>query len=148
MEVILLQDIPGLGHKDQIVKVKNGYANNYLIPKRLATLATPSAKKHLEEKLRQQARKKEKLINEANKLREKIESKVFTLKARAGEKGKIFGSITNVQLADILSDNGIKIDRKIIEVEHIKELGNYEAKIRLYKDIFATMKFEVVAENK
>ena len=148
MEVILLQDIPGLGHKDQVVKVKNGYANNYLIPKRLATPATPSAKKHLEEKLRQQARKKEKLINEANKLREKIESKVFTLKARAGEKGKIFGSITNVQLADILSDNGIKIDRKIIEVEHIKELGNYEAKIRLYKDIFATMKFEVVAENK
>jgi len=148
MEVILLQDIPGLGHKDQIVKVKNGYANNYLIPKRLATLATPSAKKHLEEKLRQQARKEEKLINEAHKLREKIESKVFTLKARAGEKGKIFGSITNVQLADILSDNGIKIDRKIIEVEHIKELGNYEAKIRLYKDIFATMKFEVVAENK
>ncbi len=147
MEVILLQDMPGLGHKDQIVKVKDGYANNYLIPKGFATLATPSAKKQLEEKLRQQARKEQKLRDAANQLREKIEARTYTIKVKAGESGKIFGSVTNIQLADALAQNGIEIDRKQIEVDHIKELGKFEAKVRLFKDIFATMKFEVVGEE-
>ncbi len=147
MEIILLQDIPGLGHKDQIVKVKDGYANNYLIPKGFAILATPSAKKHLADKLRQQARKEEKLRNEAQALKEKIESQSYTIKVKAGESGKIFGSVSNIQLADALEKAGINIDRKQIEIDHIKELGKFEAKVRLYKDIVATMKFEVVAEE-
>ncbi len=147
MEVILIQDMPGLGHKDQIIKVKDGYANNYLIPKRIAILATPSAKKHLEEKLRQQARKEQKLREAASQMREKIEAKTYTVKVKAGEKGKIYGSVTNIQLADLLSQNGIEIDRKQIEMDHVKEVGSFEAKVRLYKDIVATMKFEVVAEQ-
>ena len=147
MEVILIHDMPGLGHKDQIIKVKDGYANNYLIPKRIAILATPSAKKHLEEKLRQQARKEQKLREAASQMREKIEAKTYTVKVKAGEKGKIYGSVTNIQLADLLSQNGIEIDRKQIEMDHVKEVGSFEAKVRLYKDIVATMKFEVVAEQ-
>ena len=147
MEVILLQDMPGLGHKDQIVKVKDGYANNYLIPKGIAILATPSAKKQLEEKLRQQARKEQKLRDAANELREKIEAKTYTIQVKAGEKGKIFGSVSNIQLAEALAQNGIEVDRKQIEVEHIKEIGSFEAKVRLFKDIYATMKFDVVAEE-
>ena len=147
MEVILLQDMPGLGHKDQIVRVKNGYANNYLIPKGIAILATPSAKKQLEEKLRQQARKEQKLRDAAQQLREKIEAKTYTIKVKAGEKGKIYGSVSNIQLAEALAQNGIEIDRKQIEVDHIREIGSFEAKVRLFKDIFATMKFEVVPEE-
>ena len=147
MEVILLQDMPGLGHKDQIIRVKNGYANNYLIPKGIAILATPSAKKQLEEKLRQQARKEQKLRDAAQQLREKIEAKTYTIKVKAGEKGKIYGSVSNIQLAEALAENGIEIDRKQIEVDHIRKIGSFEAKVHLFKDIFATMKFEVVPEE-
>ncbi len=147
MEVILLQDMPGLGHKDQIIRVKNGYANNYLIPKGIAILATPSAKKQLEEKLRQQARKEQKLRDAAQQLREKIEAKTYTIKVKAGEKGKIYGSVSNIQLAEALAENDIEIDRKQIEVDHIRKIGSFEAKVHLFKDIFATMKFEVVPEE-
>ncbi len=146
MEIILVQDIPGLGHRDQIVNVKDGYAVNYLIPKGFAIQATPSAKKQLQEKLRQRAKKEAKLRDEALKLKEKIESKTYTVKVKAGETGKIYGSVTNIQLADILEKEGIKVERKQIEVDHIKELGTFTAKVYLYKDIVAEMKFEVVGE--
>ncbi len=146
MEIILVQDIPGLGHRDQIVNVKDGYAVNYLIPKGFAIQATPSAKKQLQEKLRQRAKKEAKLRDEALKLKEKIESKTYTVKVKAGETGKIYGSVTNIQLADLLEKEGIKVERKQIEVDHIKELGTFTAKVYLYKDIVAEMKFEVVGE--
>ena len=146
MEIILVQDIPGLGHRDQIVNVKDGYAVNYLIPKGFAIQATPSAKKQLQEKLRQRAKKEAKLRDEALKLKEKIESKTYTVKVKAGETGKIYGSVTNIQLADILEKEGIKVERKQIEVDHIKELGTFTAKVYLYKDIVAEMKFVVVGE--
>ncbi len=146
MEIILVQDIPGLGHRDQIITVKDGYAVNYLIPKGFAIQATPSAKKQLQEKLRQRAKKEAKLRDEALKLKEKIESKTYTVKVKASDSGKIYGSVTNIQLADILEKEGIKVDRKKIEIEHIKELGTFTAKVYLYKDIVAEMKFEVVAE--
>ncbi len=147
MEIILTQDIPGLGHKDQIIKVKDGYAVNYLIPKGMAVQATAAAKKQLEEKLRQRAKKEQKLREEAEKLLQKIESKSFVVKVKAGESGKIFGSVSNIQLAELLENEGIKIDRKQIEVEHIKELGKFTAKVYLYKDIVANMNFEVVSED-
>ena len=147
MEIILVQDIPGLGHRDQIVNVKDGYAVNYLIPKGFAIQATPSAKKQLQEKLRQRAKKEEKLRNEALQLKEKIESKNFVIKMKASESGKIYGSVTNALLHDKLEQEGIKVDRKQIEVDHIKELGKFTAKVRLYKDVVAEMKFEVVAEE-
>ncbi len=147
MEIILVQDIPGLGHRDQIITVKDGYAVNYLIPKGFAIQATPSAKKQLEEKLRQRAKKEEKLRNEAMQLKEKIEAKSYTIKVKAGESGKIFGSVSNIQLADALEKDGFQIERKQIEVDHIKELGKFTAKVHLYKDIVAEMKFEVVAEE-
>ncbi len=147
MEIILVQDMPGLGHCDQIITVKDGYAVNYLIPKGFAIQATPSAKRQLEEKLRQRAKKEEKLRNEALGIKEKIEGKSFTIKVKAGESGKIFGSVTNIQLADALEKEGINVERKLIEVDHIKELGNFTAKVHLYKDVVADMKFEVVAEE-
>ena len=147
MEIILVQDMPGLGHRDQIITVKDGYAVNYLIPKGFAIQATPSAKRQLEEKLRQRAKKEEKLRNEALGIKEKIEGKSFTIKVKAGESGKIFGSVTNIQLADALEKEGINVERKLIEVDHIKELGNFTAKVHLYKDVVADMKFEVVAEE-
>ncbi len=147
MEIILLQDIPRLGHKDQIVKVKDGYANNYLIPKGFAIRASESAKKVLEEKLRQRAHKEEKLRNEAEALKEKILAKTYKIGVKAGQNGKIFGSVTNIQLAEALEKAGFEIERKQIELpQHIKELGKYKAKVRLYKDIIAEVEFEVVAE--
>ena len=147
MEVILVQDIPGLGHRDQIINVKDGYAVNYLIPKGLAIQATPSAKKQLEEKLRQRAKKEERLREEALKLKEKIESKTYTIKMKAGKKGKLYGSVTNITLADLLEQDGIKVDKKLIEIDVIKEVGSYTAKVHLYKDIVAEMKFEVVSDQ-
>jgi large subunit ribosomal protein L9 len=147
MEIILVQDIPGLGHRDQIINVKDGYAINYLIPKGYAIQATPSAKKQLQEKLRQRAKKEEKLRNEALNLKEKIESKEFVIEMKASESGKIFGSVTNALLHEKLEQEGIKVDRKQIEVAHIKELGKFTAKVHLYKDVVAEMRFEVVAEK-
>ncbi len=147
MEIILVQDIPGLGHRDQILTVKDGYAVNYLIPQGFAVQATPAMKKQLEEKLRQRAKKEAKLRDEALALKEKIESKTYTVKVKAGETGKIYGSVTNIQLADLLEKDGIKVERKQISVDHIKEVGKFTAKVYLYKDVVATLNFEVVAEE-
>ncbi len=147
MEIILLQDIPKLGSKDDIVKVKTGYAVNYLIPRGLAIQATKSAKKMLEEKKRQQAKKIEKARAEAEALAEKLKDLKLQIPVKAGENGKIFGSVTNFQVADALKEKGFDIDRKSIAMpEHIKELGTYKATIKLFKDITAEIEFEVIAE--
>lgn len=148
MEVILKQDIKGLGYKDDMVSVANGYGRNYLLPKGMATLATDSAKKMHAEILKQRAFKEEKLRKEAAANAEKLSGVSIKVGAKSGENGKIFGSVTTIQIAEALNKAGYNVERKNIEIndEHIKQLGTYSAKVRLYKDVFATVSFEVVSE--
>lgn len=148
MEVILKQDVKGLGYKHDLVSVKNGYGRNFLIPKGIAALATESAKKMHAETLKQRAYKEEKLRTEATANAEKLSQVTIKVGAKAGENGKIFGSVTNIQLADALQKAGYNIERKNIEMtgDGIKQLGNYTAKVRLFKEVVATINFEVVAE--
>ena len=148
MEVILKQDIKGLGYKNDMVTVRNGYGRNYLLPKGMAILATDSAKKMHAELLKQTAFKDEKLRTEAAANAEKLATVSIKVGAKAGENGKIFGSVTNIQIADALLKSGFNVERKNIEIngESVKQLGNYTAKVRLYKDVSATVNFEVIAE--
>ncbi len=150
MEIILKQDVNHVGYKDEIVTVKDGYANNYLLPQGLAIIATPSAKKVLAENIRQRARKEEKLREESLAFAEKI-SAIAGLKitTKAGENGKIYGSVNSIQLSDaIKAQYDIEIDRKkiFIKGEAIKEVGTYNATVNVYKDIKAEFAFDVVAE--
>ena len=148
MKIILKENIEHLGFKDEVVNVKNGFGRNYLIPKGLANLATPSAIKVLEENLRQSAVKNEKIRGEAQQTADALNELVIKITAKAGEKGKIFGSVNTIQLADAVEKAGHKIDRKYIKIkgEAIKSLGSYEASARLHKDVAAIIKFEVVAK--
>ncbi len=149
MEVILKQDIANLGSKDDIVTVKPGYANNYLIPQGYATVATESAKKVLAENKKQQAHKEEKLRKDATDKAALIEQKEIKIGAKTSTTGKIFGSVNTIQIAEALSKKGIEVDRKQITIKdeaNIKEVGKYQAVIKLYKDIKANVEFEVVAE--
>ena len=148
MEVILKQDIKGLGYKDDKVTVANGYGRNFLIPKGMANLATESAKKMHAEILKQRAFKEDKLRKEAASNAEKIAGVAIKVGAKAGESGKIFGSVTTIQLAEALQKAGYNIERKNIEIteDSIKQLGTYTAKVRLYKELSANINFEVVAE--
>ncbi|MEQ8325213.1 MAG: 50S ribosomal protein L9 [Vicingaceae bacterium] len=149
MEVILKEDVEKLGYKDEIVNVKNGYGRNFLIPKGIAVIATSSSKKMLEETKKQRAHKEEKMVAEAESMAEKLIKTSIKVMTKAGEKGKIFGSVNNIQLAKALKDEGFDIDRKNIHLkeENIKELGSYEAVIKLYRKVEATIKFEVQAEE-
>lgn len=148
MEIILKQDIPNLGFKDDVVKVKDGYARNYLIPKGMAILATESSRKVIDEVKRQKAFKEDKLRKEAETLAGALNKIKLTIGAKSGTSGKIFGSVNNVQIAEALKEKNFEIDRKKIEVdgESIKELGSYTAKVNIYKDIAAKVEFEVIAE--
>lgn len=148
MEVILKQDVKGLGYKDDKVKVANGYGRNFLIPQGIATLATESAKKMHAEILKQRAFKEDKLRKEAAANAEKLATVSIKVGAKAGENGKIFGSVTTIQIADALQKAGYAVERKNIEIteDTIKQLGTYTAKVRLYKEVAATLSFEVVAE--
>jgi large subunit ribosomal protein L9 len=148
MEVILKQDIKGLGYKDDKVTVANGYGRNYLLPLGMATLATESAKKMHAEILKQRAFKEDKSRKEATANAEKLSAVTIKVGAKAGESGKIFGSVTTIQIADALQKAGYPVERRNIEIteDAIKQLGTYTAKIRLFKDISATVNFEVVAE--
>ena len=147
MEIILLEDVHNLGYKDDIIKVKDGYGLNYLIPQKKAIVATPSAKKVLAENLKQRAHKLAKMLADAQELAQKLEAMKLTVSAKANENGAIFGTITNAQLAEALEAAGITIDRKIITItEAPKELGSYTAEARLHKDVKAVINFEVVAE--
>jgi large subunit ribosomal protein L9 len=130
------------------VKVKNGYGRNFLLPKGLAHLATESAKKVLAENIRQSSHKAEKLKNDALKLAEWFTDKTVKIGAKAGENGKIYGSVTPLQLADAVKKMGLEIDRKAIMMDddHVKTIGSYSAKIKLAKDVFATLNFEVIEE--
>jgi large subunit ribosomal protein L9 len=150
MEIILKQDVEKLGHKDDIVVVKNGYANNYLIPKGYATQATSSAKKVHAENMRQRAHKEEKIRNDATALAQKLETMdMIRIGAKTSTTGKIFGSVNNIQIAEVLAAKGIDIDRKSISIlgeGNLKEVGIYEADIKIYRDIHVKIKFEVVSE--
>ena len=147
MRVILKENIEHLGFKDEVVEVKNGFARNYLIPKGVAALATDSAIKVLEENLRQSAGKNQKIQDEAQKTADALAEMVVKVAVKAGEKGKIFGSVTTSQLADAIENAGQKVDRKYIKIkgEAIKNVGSYEAAIRLHKDVSVNVKFDVVA---
>ena len=147
VEIILKQDVTNLGLKDDVVEVKNGYALNYLIPQGFAILATPSAKKMHAENLRQRAHKEAKFRQDAEALAEKIAALSVKISAKASENGKLFGSVGNIQIAEALAAAGVEVDRKDIELEPVKELGNFEAVVKCYRDIKATLRFEVVAEK-
>ncbi|MBP6756689.1 MAG: 50S ribosomal protein L9 [Bacteroidia bacterium] len=148
MEIILKQDLKGLGFKNDIVKVKNGYGRNFLIPQRIAVLATESNKKMQAEEIKQSSFKEQKLRTAATELAAKFADISVKVGAKAGESGKIFGSVTNIQLAEALKKAGYEVERKNIEMneEGIKALGTYTAKIRLFKEVSATINFEVIAE--
>lgn len=148
MEVILKQDVDNLGFKDDVVSVKNGYGRNYLIPQGFAELATPSAKKVLQETLKQRAYKEQKHIDEAKKQAEKLNDIEIKLTAKAGAGDKLFGSITNADLADALSKEGVEIEKKYISIAggNIKRLGQYEATLRFHREVVSNFTFDVVAE--
>ncbi|MBS1652206.1 MAG: 50S ribosomal protein L9 [Bacteroidetes bacterium] len=147
MEVILKQDIKGLGYKHDLIKVRNGYGRNFLIPQGKAVLATDSEKRMNSEMIKQKAYKEDKLRKEATENAQKLSDVTIKVGAKAGESGKIFGSVTNIQIAEALEKAGYKVERKNIEIEDsIKALGTYNAKVRLFKEVSATVKFEVIAE--
>ncbi|MCC6600638.1 MAG: 50S ribosomal protein L9 [Crocinitomicaceae bacterium] len=148
MEVILKSNIEKLGAKDEIVKVKPGYARNYLIPRGYAIAATGASRKMLAENLKQRAHKESKILAEAQATAAKLSGLEIKIGAKASETGKIFGSVNTIQLSEALSKAGFTIDRKSISIsdEHIKMLGAYEAKVKLHKEVSAVVKFEVIAE--
>ena len=148
MEIILKQDIPTLGHKDDLVTVKNGYARNYLIPQGFAIAATESAKKVNAENIKQRAHKEEKIKADAEVYAKKLEGLNLTIGAKTSTTGKIFGSVNTIQIAESLIEKGFDIDRKNITIkeEHIKEVGTYTAEIKLHRDVRVSIQFEVVAE--
>lgn len=147
MEIILKQDVANLGYKDEIVKVKNGYANNYLLPMGMAVIATPVNKKIHAENLRQRAHKEEALRKNAETQQAALNGKIVKIIAKVGENGQLFGGINNIMIADALKEqHNYDIDRKQISVEAIKAVGTYTAKVNVYKEIKAELNVEVVAE--
>ena len=146
MQVILIKDVENLGYANDIVEVRPGYANNYLIPQGYAKSATASARKVLAENLKQQAHKEAKLVADAEALAARLAETVLKITAKA-EEGRIFGSVTAAHLAEALGAQGIEVYRKSISVDPVKTIGAYEASVKIYKGIGATIKFEVVAEE-
>ena len=150
MEIILKQDIKNVGYKDDIVKVKDGYAANYLIPQGMAIMATPTAKKIHAENMRQRAHKEQALRDAAEKLAAQLAEVTVKVPAKVSETGKVFGSVNNIQVAEALVAAGFDIDRKNITLVGeplIKQVGDYEAVVKCYKDIKATVKLQVVGEE-
>ncbi len=146
MEIILKKDVANLGHADDIVNVKTGYAVNYLIPQGFAIMATASAKKVHAENLRQRAHKIAKFVGDAEALAAKLAETTVQVAVKVSESGKIYGSVTAAQLAEALAAVGIEVDKKDITVEAAKELGTYEAAVKCFRDVKGTFKYEIVAE--
>ncbi|WP_411273718.1 50S ribosomal protein L9 [Daejeonella sp.] len=147
MELILKQDIKNLGEKDDVVNVKPGFGRNFLIPKGYATLATESAKKVLAENLKQAAFKQDKIKKDADAIAGKLEGVKLSIGAKAGESGKIFGSVNTIQIADALKKEGFEVDRRRITFEtEPKFVGEYIANLNLHKEVKVKVPFEVVAE--
>jgi large subunit ribosomal protein L9 len=148
MEVILLQDIDKVGSKYDVVKVRPGYGRNYLIPQGLAKIANESNKKHLSEIAKQRSAKIAKLVEEMKQLSDKLKETKISVGAKAGTSGKLFGSVTNIQLSDAIKKQlNVEIDRKKIHLNgEVKETGSHKATVNLYKDVTVEIEFEVVAE--
>ncbi len=148
MDVILKQDLPNLGHIDDVVTVKDGYGRNYLIPQGMAILATPSARKMHAENQKQRAHKEEKIREEAAALQAKMEGTKLTIGAKTSSTGKIFGSVNTIQIAESLNKLGFEVDRKQISIKEdiIKEVGVYTATVKLHKDVKVDIEFEIVSE--
>ena len=148
MQIILTQDIENLGHKDDIVIVKDSYARNYLIPKKMAVIATDSARKVLEENKRQRAHKEAKIRNDAQSLATQMGNLKLTIGVKASTTGKIFGSVTPLMIAEAINKNGFEIERKQVVVadDHIKEVGHYTVKVKLHKDVLVELPMEVIPE--
>jgi large subunit ribosomal protein L9 len=148
MEVILKKNVDKLGYANEIVTVKPGYGRNFLIPQGYAVLATASAKKAHAEVMKQKAHKESKLVAEAQELAAKLADLTVTISTKAGENGKIFGSVNTVQLSEALKKAGYDVDRKSLKIkdEPIKEVGTYEAEANLHKGVKPVFKFEVVGE--
>jgi len=146
MEIILKEDIANLGYKNDIVKVKDGYGRNYLIPQGKAVIATESAKKVLAENERQRAHKLAKIKADAETLASKLNGVKIVISAKANEDGTIFGGVGAAQVAEALAAKGFEIDRKAIVAETAKALGEYTATVNLHKEVKAEVAFEVVAE--
>jgi len=148
MKLILKQNIAKLGEKDEVVEVKDGYGRNFLIPQGKAVLATTSQLKMLEETKKQRAAQQKEAIASAKKLADELEGREIGIEVKAGSNGKIFGSITTMQIAEKLAEMGYNIDRKVIELkEDIKQLGSYTAILNLHKTINAQINLEVIQED-
>jgi large subunit ribosomal protein L9 len=146
MQLILLQDVEKLGFKDEVVAVKNGYGRNFLIPTGKAVLATEAAMKVLSENLKQRAKKESKIIEDANKVAESLNGTNIKITAKTIDGGKqLFGSITSNHLADELTKLGFTLDRKFIKLNNVKQVGVYDAEVRLHREVKATLTLEVVA---
>lgn len=150
MEVILKKDVDNLGFKDDLVSVKNGYGRNFLIPHGHAILATTSAKKVLAETLKQRAFKEKKIIDEAQKLANKVKGLTLKIIAKVGEGNKLFGSVTTSDLAQAIEKEGVTLDKKFISIAggSVKRTGQYEASVRFHRDVISSLSFEVIAESK
>ena len=148
MEILLKKDVANLGYAGEIVKVKAGYAMNYLVPQGFATVATESVKKQHAETLRQRAHKEAKLVADAEALAATLGAQVLEIKAKVSESGKLYGSVTTMDLEAALAAKGLNVDKKDITIlaAEVKELGEYQASVKVYKAIKATFKFNVVAE--
>ena len=150
MELILRQDVEGVGFKDDIVTVKNGYGRNFLIPQGHAILATTSAKKVLAENLKQRAFKEKKIIEDAKAIAEALEALEIKIAAKVGAGDKLFGSVNNINVAEALEKEGQEIDKKYITVigGNVKRLGKYDAVVRLHREVTVDLPFEVIAQAK
>ena len=141
-----MTDIANLGHKDDIVDVKQGYGRNYLIPQGYAILATPSARKVVAENLRQRAHKEAKLKAEAEEIAAQLAEVKLTIGAKTSSTGKIFGSVNSIMISESLKEKGFDIDRKKIMLKDVKEIGTYTALIKLHREVKVDVEFEVVSE--
>ena len=146
MEVILIQDVANLGYKHDIIKVKDGYGRNYLIPNKYAVIANESNLKQRNETIKQQEHKQAQMLADAEALAAKLAETAIQVAVKANEDGKIFGTVTTAQISDALAAQGINIDKKVITVEAIKELGEHVAVARLHREVKAEIKLNVVAE--
>ncbi len=149
MELILKEDVQNLGFKDDLVTVKNGYGRNFLIPNGLAAMATASAKKVLAENLKQRAHKEKKIVDAANKTAEALRQLEIKITAKSGAGDKLFGSVSNIDLAEAIAKEGHEIDKKFIAIQGgaVKRTGPYNAQIRLHREVVVDFTFEVVGEK-
>lgn len=146
MKIILKKEVIGLGEAGDVVNVKTGYALNYLVPQGFATVGTPSALKQHEETLRQRAHKEAKLVADAQAVAAKASAVEVKIAAKVGQAGKLYGGVTAAQVADVLSAAGVEVEKRNITLPEIKTVGEYEAIVKIYKGVTATVKVEVVAE--